>query len=240
MNSPDAAKRIRAKRRREAHAASLSPATQERRRIAACLATAASRAANLATLSPGTQERRRIATAASRAANLATLSPGTQDRRRIGARLANADIQQAGRTLRYAGNEYYDFEQNPRVAQALLWANNQTFDDNHDLRPISIETKTECIQNVQDEMNPRSTVYGCACCGVWVTLPLSQEPFCRQLRNLAILALSPLQVDAYNAVPDVWKRTYSVVSCSNGTLYALHPPYVQLPDGDIPQEGRYN
>lgn len=78
-------------------------------------------------------------------------------------------------------------------------------------------------------MNPESTVYGCASCGVWVILPSQQQPWQRTLLDLEVLRLSNDKLEEYNLLSKIKKMSRGVTTCTNKSAYFLYRIYLATP-----------
>jgi len=85
-----------------------------------------------------------------------------------------------------------------------------------------VEEKRKFVEAYRLDIDPESTIYGCASCGVYVTLPKTQSPYSRTLISLGLLKLSEEQLAAYNSVNGEFvKETKGVTACNNGCFYNL-------------------
>jgi len=98
-----------------------------------------------------------------------------------------------------------------------------------ELSPISVEEKKELLASFQKDMDPEATIYACASCGVWVTIPKLQAPYKRTLAALKILELSLVQTGKYlftneNDVDQgiLKRKVTGVTACLNGKYYYLY------------------
>ncbi len=96
-----------------------------------------------------------------------------------------------------ANTEYADAHQNILTSQLLLHASTEAIsvDGNSESLPeelyeIAVEEKRKFVEAYRLDMDPESTIYGCASCGVYVTLPNAQPPYSRTLVSLGLLKLS--------------------------------------------------
>jgi hypothetical protein len=135
-------------------------------------------------------------------------------------------------------------ERDPVVAQRLLWASSGSHLDklsqgNDDperqwnidtdfLNPISVEEKKVAVTNYLEVMDPKSTIYACACCGEWVIKLKSKEPNKRYIKDLHILELSDSLKLKYQNVPDGFKRIKGVTETTDGKYYGLYRPYLDV------------
>ena len=90
------------------------------------------------------------------------------------------------------------------------------------LNPISVEEKAKMIKDYNDNMDPLWTIYGCACCGIWVKLLKTEPPLKRTLNSLSILILSESQLEKYNSSNPTFRSLRGVTKCTNGSFYALY------------------
>jgi hypothetical protein len=127
-------------------------------------------------------------------------------------------------------------EQDPRKGQLAMYAATRTYEevrndpcqcDEDLLAPISVEEVAPLIQRYKQAMNPRSTIYTCACCGVREILPETQPPYKLPIRDLSILKLSEDQRVIYYQYPVHLRRLRSVTACTNNELYFLSRPHVE-------------
>jgi hypothetical protein len=102
--------------------------------------------------------------------------------------------------------ETHGMEQDPRKGQLAMYAATRTYEEvRYDpgqskedlLSPISTEEAAPLILRYKDSMNPRSTIYTCASCGIRVILPEIQQPYQLPIRQLVKLKLSPHQIETF-------------------------------------------
>jgi hypothetical protein len=132
--------------------------------------------------------------------------------------------------------ETHGMKQDPRKGQLAMYAATRTYEevrndpgqsDEDLLAPISVEEVASLIRRFKQAMNPRSTIYTCASCGIREILPEKQPPYKLPIRDLGILKLSEDQRSIYYQYPVHLRRLRSVTACTNNELYFLSRPHVE-------------
>lgn len=131
----------------------------------------------------------------------------------------------------------------------MLWETNATIkfeDDNQKhlqdseqtlpevLKPISTEEKKKFVKEYLEEVDPQSTVYGCASCGVWVIRTKDEGPLERVLCEMSNLELTQEESIVYWNADHFYRRTKSIVISEreNGkriVMYQLYRQFLTIP-----------
>ena len=138
------------------------------------------------------------------------------------------------RSTQRLANPYAEYTNNPRVAQEYLYAATETYvyngsEDTTVLDQISVEEKLEASQDYLKDMDPESTIYGCASCGIFVILPQNTKPLEKTLTSLSMLLLDDDQRAKYLSIPIQYRRLRGVTLTKDGNYYALYRHLLREP-----------
>ena len=116
-----------------------------------------------------------------------------------------------------------------------MWAQTLSYEDDTDcnfLNPVTLDEKIKCVNDFKSYMNPNNIIYGCAICGIWVTINSKfGKPYKKTIEELESHCLTEEQLINYHNIPLKYKKLKSVtkVKLVNGveTYYHLHRHFLE-------------